>query len=310
MTVAFLFPGQGSQHPGMLHTLPDHPAVTHVLEEASDELHTDLRALDSEQALSSTVSTQLALLAAGVAVARALVAEGVQPQAVAGLSVGAFAAAVTCGTLEFPEGIRLVKQRASMMEEMFPRDDYGLSAVVGLDEQQVAALVAAAHSDETPVFVANINAPRQIVIAGSRAGMMRVLAAALHQGARKAEALAVSVPSHCRLLQPVAEALLVSMRGMKFGMPHAIFVGNVRARALRTAAEIAEDLANNVARGVRWHETTTLLAELGCELFLEMHPGHVLTGLARDAHPEIRSIALESSSLRYVSRLAQRARDA
>jgi malonate decarboxylase epsilon subunit len=287
----------------MLHALPDHPAVATVLEQASDELHRDVLTLDSEHALASTESAQLALLTAGVAAATALVTEGIRPAAVAGLSVGAFAAAVACETVRFSDAIRLVRQRGALMEAMFPHRDHGLSAIVGLTEPEVAALVKAVHSDLTPVFLANINAPRQCVIAGSNAAMMRVLDAALRQGARKAEPLAVPVPSHCPLLEPVAAELRSSLRGMQLGAPNAVFIGNVRARALRKAPEIADDLAANIAHGVRWHDATTLLAELGSELFLEMHPGRVLTDLARAAHPEIRSIALESTSIPHVTGL-------
>ena len=106
MSIAFLFPGQGSQAPGMLHTLPDHPAITHTLDEASTALHRDVRDLDSPEALQSTLSVQLALLTAGVATARALAAEGVEAEAVAGLSVGAFAAAVHSGMISFPQAIQ------------------------------------------------------------------------------------------------------------------------------------------------------------------------------------------------------------
>src|SRR6267142_40378 len=141
MSAAFLFPGQGSQVPGMLHTLPDHPAIGRTLDEVSESLGENVLELDSTEALRSTVSVQLALLASGVGVARALIAEGVEPEAVAGMSVGAFA------------------------------------AVVGLTEKQVSTLVEAAYTEQNPVYVGNINAPRQIVIAGSDEGMNKVLEA-------------------------------------------------------------------------------------------------------------------------------------
>jgi len=112
MSVAFLFPGQGSQVPGMLHTLPDHPSVARTLDEVSETLRKDVLELDSPEAFRSTVSVQLALLACGVGVARALIAEGVEPEAVAGMSAGAFAAAVTAGVLNLADGVRLVKRSA------------------------------------------------------------------------------------------------------------------------------------------------------------------------------------------------------
>jgi malonate decarboxylase epsilon subunit len=296
MSVACLFPGQGSQLPGMLHALPNHPAITRTLEEASQTLQQDVMALDAPEALQSTVSVQLALLTAGVAVARALADEGVVPEAVAGLSVGAYAAAVHCGVLEFSDAIQLVQQRAALMQSLFPTG-YGLAAIVGLTESQVSALVAAAHSPQTPVYVGNINAPRQIVIAGSDAGMSAVLEAAKKNGARKTERLHVAVPSHCPLLEPVAKALRTRLKGMSLRRPQLIYVSNVRARALRQVDAVAEDLANNIAHGVRWHDATTVLEELGCKLFLEMPPGQVLSGLAKESLPNVRTLALGQSTL-------------
>ena len=303
VSAAFLFPGQGSQVPGMLHTLPDHPAIGRALAEASDHLHRDVRDLDSSEALRSSVPVQLALLTAGVAVARALAEEGVAAEAVAGLSVGAFAAAVHCGTLGFPDALRLVEQRAQMMVGLYPTG-YGLAAIVGLTESQVAALVGEAHTPETPVFVGNINAPRQIVIAGSDAGMAQVLEAAQRSGARKATRLQVSVPSHCPLLEPVAVALRATLEGMTLGQPKLIYGGNVNGRALRTAPAIAEDLANNIAHGVRWHDATTVLEELGCRLFLEMPPGRVLTALAREAFPDVKALPVGKDGLQAALRAA------
>jgi malonate decarboxylase epsilon subunit len=305
MSIAFLFPGQGSQAPGMLHTLADHPAVIQTLAEASDYLHRDVHDLDTEEALRSSVSVQLSLLTAGVAVARALAEEGVVAEAVAGLSVGAFAAAVHCGVLSFPDSLQLVKQRAQMMVSLYPTG-YGLAAIVGLTEGQVATLVGQVHSAAAPVFVGNINAPRQIVIAGSDAGMARVLEAARRAGARKAQRLRVSVPSHCPLLEPVAIALRATLDAMTLTQPELVYVSNVKARASRTAAEVGGDLANNIAHGVRWHDATTVLEELGCRLFLEMPPGHVLSDLAREAFPDVRTFAIGSGSLQGALHVAAR----
>jgi malonate decarboxylase epsilon subunit len=303
MGIAFLFPGQGSQTTGMLHALPDHPAVASTLDEISEILGGDVRLLDSAEALESTVSVQVALLTSGVAVARSLNAEGIKAEAVAGLSVGAFAAAVQCGVIGLRDAVHLVQQRARMMEELYPTG-YGLAAIVGLTEKQVSQLVEAAYTEQDPVYVGNINSPRQVVIAGSNQGMAKVLEAARNNGARKAERLDVSVPSHCPLLEPVAAALRESLRRMHLQPPSLIYVGNVTARALRTADAIAEDLANNIAHGVRWNDTVRVLEELGCGLFLEMPPGHVLSELAKEIVPEVRTLAMGESSLRHALRVA------
>jgi malonate decarboxylase epsilon subunit len=304
MSVAFLFPGQGSQVPGMLHNLPDHPAVARTLDEVSESLHADVRELDSAEALQSTVSVQLALLASGVAVARGLFEEGVNPEAVAGLSVGAFAAAVAADVLNLADGVRLVKERGEDMVKLYPQG-YGLAAIVGLTERQVSALVEQAYTDQDPVYVGNINAPRQIVIAGSNQAIIKVLQAAQKSGASKAVRLSVPEPSHCPLLEPVAKALKTSVQAIQLQQPKMIYVGNVTGRALRSANEILEDLAINIAHAVRWYDATTVLEELGCRLFLEMPPGHVLSELGREAFADVRTLAIGETSLTYAVRLAK-----
>ena len=303
MSVAFLFPGQGSQVPGMLHTLPDHPAIGRTLDEVSEGLGENVLELDSTEALRSTVSVQLALLASGVGVARALIAEGVAPEAVAGMSVGAFAAAVAAGALDLDDGVRLVKQRAEGMVKLYPKG-YGLAAIVGLTEKQVSTLVEAAYTEQNPVYVGNINAPRQIVIAGSDEGMDKVLEAARKSGARKAVRLNVSEPSHCPLLEPVADALRESLQAIHLQPPKMVYVSNVTGRALRSAEAISEDLASNIAHGVRWYDATTVLEELGCRLFLEMPPGHVLSELGREAFPDVRTLAVGETSVKHALLLA------
>src|SRR5258708_16590772 len=149
MRVAFLFPGQGAQVPGMLHALPDHPSVARTLDEVSEALGENVLELDSPEALRSTISVQLALLASGVAVARALIAEGVEPEAVAGMSAGAYGAAVTACVLKLADGARLVNQRAEGMVELYPQG-YGLGAIVGLTEKQVSTLVEEACTGDKP----------------------------------------------------------------------------------------------------------------------------------------------------------------
>ena len=305
MSIAVIFPGQGSQTEGMLHQLPDHPAVRQTLEEASATLGYDVLTLDTPDALRSTVSVQLALLTAGVAAARALEAEGVIPEAVAGLSVGAFAAAVHAQVLTLPDGIRLVKQRAELMEQHSP-PGYGLTAIVGLKEEQVVALIREASRPEDPIFLGNVNSADQIVITGSEDGLKKVASAALNVGARKAERLDVAVLSHSPLLQPIADILTQTLHRIPLQRPRMIYVGNVRGRALRNPEDIAWDLVNNIAHAVRWYETTIVLRELGCSFFIETPPGRVLTNLAKQSVPDAKSIALAESSLSYVIQQASR----
>jgi malonate decarboxylase epsilon subunit len=143
------------------------------------------------------------------------------------------------------------------------------------------------------------------VIAGSNQAIIKVLQAAQKSGARKAVRLNVSEPSHCPLLEPVAKSLKTSMQAIHLQQPKMIYAGNVSGRALRSADDISEDLATNIAHGVRWYDATTVLEELGCRLFLEMPPGHVLSELAREAFADVRTLAVGETSLTYAVRLAK-----
>jgi malonate decarboxylase epsilon subunit len=303
VNTAFLFPGQGAQRTGMLHELIDDPAVDLTLEEISNVLESDIRLLDSPEALNSTVSIQLALLASGVASARALQRCGVTCCAVAGLSVGAYAAAVVAEAITLRDAVVLVRSRAEQMGKLFPIG-YGLAAIIGLSERQVTAIVGSVHTAANPVFVGNINAPRQIVIAGSIEGMQKVLEEAQRRGARKAELLHVSVPSHCPLLSSVADSLRLQLNSMQLKAPKFPYIANVNARVVRSASAVATDLADNIAHGVRWHDATIVAQELGCNLFLEMPPGHILTDLAKENNPGVTASVVTTDLFRYVVRLA------
>ena len=300
MTVAFLFPGQGSQSAGLLHRLPQHAEVTRTIHEASAVLGRDIRALDNAQALRSTAAVQETLLIAGVATARALMAEQVHPAAVAGMSIGAFGAAVACGTLSFGDALPLVRLRGELMERAFPTG-FGLAAIEGLNEVQVEEIVERTRTAKLPVYVSNINAPRQIVIAGSDAALDAVSTQARRQGTRRAERLAVSVPSHCPLLQPVADRLAQAMAGLTLRPPSAPYLSNRGGRALYDAEAIRGDVATGVAHPVRWYDTLEVLRELGAKVFIEMAPGYVSSRLVAELFPEVRAISIAEYGLRYAT---------
>lgn len=310
MTVAFLCPGQGAQIPGFLHRLPGDAEVARTLDEASEALGSDALALDAADALASTVAVQLATVVAGVAVGRALRARGVDPDAVAGLSVGAFTAAVLCDALALPAALRVVRVRAQAMAGAYPAG-HGLAAIVGLGERTVAAIAEEVAREGAPVYVANLNAPTQLVLAGSDAALDRALALARAAGARRAERMAVAVPSHCPLLAGVADAVEAALRDVPVAPPRVPYVTNARARVSTAPDAIRDDLARNVERPVRWGDATAVLHELGVRLFVEVPPGRVLTGLAEEAFPEARAVAAEEARLDDVAALAarERARD-
>jgi malonate decarboxylase epsilon subunit len=221
---------------------------------------------------------------------------------VVGLSVGAYSAATISGALEFKDGLRLVHQRAQLTAECFP-SGYGLSAIVGLDELQVLKLVAECTTLDHPVYVGNLNAPRQIVIAGSIEGMEKVLTLARQSGCKKAERLTVRIPSHCPLFEGVAQQLTEAMKDLEPRVPSVPYVTNRRARPTRVFDRIREDIATNIAHSVRWYDSTQVLVEMGTRLFVEMHPGHVLTALASEAFPQVRAIAFAESAMPSVVKL-------
>jgi malonate decarboxylase epsilon subunit len=302
MRVALLFPGQGAQTPGFLGRLPDDPAVRATLEDAREFLGVDLDSFDSAVALQSTTAVQISTLIAGVASARALVAAGGSVDAVAGLSVGAFAAAVACGALGFADALRLVKLRGECMASAAPAG-FGMAAILGLTERGALDLVARVNA-HARLYLASVNAPTEMVVSGERAALALAAEEARVRGAA-VRILQVQVPSHCPLMDSVSARLREAMRGVSWLAPRVPYVSNHRARATLLAADVAEDLTLNVSRTVRWHDSLTLLYELGCRVYLETPPGQVLSSLIEATFPEARALALEEVPLASAVRLAR-----
>lgn len=291
MSVAFLFPGQGSQYGGMLHDLPDHPVVHDIIQKAGEELGRDALELDSQEALKSNVSAQLALLIAGVASALALDATGATADFVAGHSIGAFAAAVACGALDFRDAVRVVELRASAMRDSYP-EGYGMGVILGLDERTVTSISRQIDGGEGRLYSTNVNAPLQVSVSGSDSALEEVMSLARESGASRTELLHVPSPSHSPLMNRVADTLREELDGTRLSRPMVPYVSNVGGRPLREPDAIREDLAGSVAAAVRWHDATTLLYESTVRLFVEMPPGETLARLAADAFPDARSFAI------------------
>ena len=284
MSSLLVFPGQGAQRPGMLLHLP-----ASVLDEASEALAEDVRPLDSARALVSTRAVQLCLLIAGVAHARLLART---PDYVAGLSIGAYPAAVIAGALDFADAVRLVSLRGELMQQAYPQG-YGMTALIGPDLSTVETLLAEIHRPETPVYLANINADNQTVIAGSDEAMQRV--AQRVKGNGIAKRLAVSVPSHCALLERPAQALAEAFVTLK--APRITYLSSTRARPIHDPAQLRDDLAFNMCRVVDWRGTVQSAYERGVRLQIELPPGAVLTGLSRRVFEQGTVIACEGARL-------------
>ena len=308
MSTLFAFPGQGAQKPGMLHRLPNEPQIAAALAEASEVLGEDALALDSAEALASTRAVQLCLLIAGVAGARLLMRDGVQPDYVAGLSIGAYAAAVTAGALDYADALRLVALRGELMQNAYP-EGYGMTAILGLDIGQVESLLAQVNSSQAPVHLANINADNQLVVAGSDAAMAAVAQRAKALGASCARRLTVSVPSHSALLDAPARQLAEAFAPVTLRAPRLRYISSTTARPIADPERLRADLAFNMCRVVDWHATLRIAYERGVRLHIELPPGSVLTGLARRVFVQGTLAAFEGARLDTLDALLRREAD-
>jgi malonate decarboxylase epsilon subunit len=296
MTTAFLFPGQGSQTPGMLHQLPKSRAVLETIEEAASVLKADVCQYDTAEALGSTIAVQIALLVTGVATARLLMQEGGQPSYVAGHSVGAFGAAVTAGVLTFRDALLLVQLRASLMEQLFA-SGHGMGVIVGLGQSQVHQILGEAAGMGERVYLACVNSELQVTVTGTISGVCAVLKAAQGKGASKTEMLRVAVPSHCPLLDSVAADLEKAFSRISLREPSIPYIANTTARLLRQSSAIREDLIRGVTRPVKWHDMTTQMYERGTRLFIEMPPGKFLSSIAKASFSQAQSVAANGAAL-------------
>ncbi|VUS97341.1 malonate decarboxylase subunit epsilon [Klebsiella spallanzanii] len=297
MKILFTFPGQGNQRQGMLTAIPDRQ---NIMAEARTVLGDEVDNLDSAAALQHTRAVQLCLLITGVAWARELQRQGVNPDMVSGLSIGAFPATVMVDALDFTNALRLVALRGDLMEQAYPHG-YGLTAIMGLTLDSVEKLIA-----DSELYIANLNAETQIVIAGRDEEMARVAKLALKAGASKAQRLAVSVPSHCALLDKPAAELAKAFSAITLRRPRCAYLSGSTARVLWDPLKIADDLALNMSRTVRWQEAMIAADEREARLAIEMPPGGVLTCLTRQAGWRGESISLERSGIEVARHLATR----
>lgn len=297
MKILFTFPGQGTQRPGMLHNLPDGAAL---LADVRAVLGAETDKLDTPEALQHTRAVQLCLLIAGVAWANELIRHDVKPDIVSGLSIGAYPAAVIAGALDFRDALRLVALRGDLMEQAYPQG-YGLTAIVGLTLSQVEKLMLGSGT-----FIANLNAETQIVIAGRDEDMAAVARQALKVGASKATRLAVSVPSHCALLDKPAAELANAFKSVTLSRPLRAYLSGTTGRVLWEPQKIADDLAFNMARTVQWQDAMVSANQRDARLAIEMPPGSVLTGLTHLAGWQGEAICMERNSVAVAQHLARR----
>ncbi|WP_341678554.1 ACP S-malonyltransferase [Niveibacterium sp. SC-1] len=304
MSFAFVFPGQGSQSVNMMAAYGESKSIRAAFAEASDALGEDLWTMVADgpaERLALTVNTQPLMLTAGVAVWRAwLAAGGAQPAAVAGHSLGEYSALVAASALDFADAVRLVRLRAQAMQEAVPAGTGGMAAILGLDPQQVAAACEQAAQGQV-VSAANLNDPKQIVIAGHAEAVARACEAAKALGAKRALVLPVSAPFHCELMKPAAERLKAALAEIEVRAPVIPVINNVDVAQENDPGRIKDALVRQAYLPVRWIELVQAMAARGVSRIAECGPGKVLAGLVKrcDAGPEALAIA-DAASLQQV----------
>jgi [acyl-carrier-protein] S-malonyltransferase len=278
--LAFVFPGQGSQHLGMLADLAEkHEIIKQTFVEASNVLGYDLWDLVQNDAdkLSQTDKTQPALLTASVALWRLWGQQGgAKPAYVAGHSLGEYSALVCSGVIAFADAVELVKLRGEYMQQAVPAGEGAMAAIIGLDDDKV---VAACEAASGIVSAVNFNSPGQVVIAGHVAAVESAMVNAKEAGAKRALPLPVSVPSHCELMIPAGEKLAGKLESIVFNKPDCVLVQNVSAQAVSDPSVIKANLVSQLSEPVLWTQSVMHLAELGVTTTIECGPGKVLSGL-------------------------------
>ena len=307
-SLAFVFPGQGSQSLGML---AEHgaqqPLVLDTFAEASEALGYDLWALTQtgpEENLNQTDKTQPAILAASVALWRVWQAEsGARPAFVAGHSLGEYSALVAAGSLEFADAVKLVERRGQLMQKAVPAGQGGMAAILGLEDADVLAACAEAAQGDV-VSAVNFNAPGQVVIAGSAAAVERAIEACKARGAKRAMPLPVSVPSHCALMRPAAEQFAESVTAINWKAPQIALVQNVSAAVVDDLDVLKRDLLAQLYNPVRWVESIVRLSEAGVTNLVECGPGKVLSGLNKRCVKGINTYNLDTPDAYAAARAA------
>jgi [acyl-carrier-protein] S-malonyltransferase len=295
--IAFIFPGQGSQHAGMGRDLAENfPAARQVFEEADTALGfglSDLCFNGPADQLQLTENTQPAILAVSIAALRALEAEGFpRPDFVAGHSLGEYSALVAAGALSLGDAVRTVRARGRYMQEAVPVGAGAMAAILGasLDVVQNACEEAAGGQ---VCSAANINSPGQIVIAGDSAAVDRAIGLLKERGARRAVKFNVSAPFHCALMLPAQKRLQFDLDAVPFENLATPIVTNVDARAVNFGAEARDALVRQVSQPVRWLESVEFVISQGVQTLVEIGPGKVLSGLMRQIDRDLRCVNVE-----------------
>jgi [acyl-carrier-protein] S-malonyltransferase len=283
-SIAFLFPGQGSQAVGMGKDLAEtYPIARQTFEEADAALGFKISALcfeGPEDQLRLTENTQPAILTVSVAAWRVLNEKGIYAAFLAGHSLGEYSAHVAAGTMSFADAVCAVRNRGRYMQEAVPVGTGSMAAILGMSLDAVTGVCSGAAQGEV-CEPANINSPEQIVISGHTAAVERAAKLADERGAKRAKVLPVSAPFHCSLMKPAQDRLAVDLQALKFSIPKLPVICNVDATAVTAADAAREALVRQVTGSVKWNESMQWLIAQGVQTFVEAGPGKVLCGLMR-----------------------------
>lgn len=294
--VAFVFPGQASQYPGMGKELAERYATARaVFDEADKALGFSISKLcfeGNEEDLKLTANTQPAILTCSVAVFRVLAEKGLEPDFVAGHSLGEYSALVCVGSLKFADAVRLVRKRGAYMQDAVPQGVGAMAAIMGLSHAVVADVCRRAANGEI-CAPANLNSPDQTVISGNAGAVKRAVELASQAGAKRAVILPVSAPFHSALMAAIEEKFGQDLRGAEFSDLRVPLVTNVDADTITTGSEAREALIRQISMPVRWEESVRLLIDEGVNTFVEVGPSRVLTGLLRQIERSVAALNVE-----------------
>jgi [acyl-carrier-protein] S-malonyltransferase len=297
--LAFLFPGQASQYPGMGRDLAEKfPESRAVFEEADASLGFPISKLcfeGSEDALKLTENTQPAILTVSVAAYRALETRGIAPDFAVGHSLGEYSALVAAGALEFSAAVKIVRRRGRYMQEAVPAGEGAMAAIMGLSPADVAEVCKKAAQGEV-VSPANLNSPEQTVISGNATAVKRAVEIASQSGAKRAVILPVSAPFHCALMMPAQQRLEPDLHAAKFSPLRFPLITNVDAEAVTSGDEAREALIRQVTLPVRWLDSVREMIEQGVTAVVEVGPGKVLAGLLRQIDRSVHCFGVEDAA--------------
>lgn len=308
-TIAFIFPGQGSQTVGMgQQFVAEHEDSKAIYEAANTALNYDLAKLMLEgpqEELTLTYNAQPALLTTGVMVAERLKQAGITPQYVAGHSLGEYSALVASGVMQFTDAVVAVHKRGLFMEEAVPAGEGAMAAILGMDADKLASVTERITKQGDTVQLANLNCPGQIVISGTKAGVDKACVLAKEEGAKRAIPLVVSGPFHSSLMTPAAEKLDAVLAQLPLTEGAVPLIGNVTADVV-AVSDVQQELVAQVYSPVRWEESVRKMLDLGVDTFIECGPGKVLSGLVKKVDRSVTTYCVyDEASLQAVVEAAK-----